>query len=555
MSQLDSPARLALFRLREEEDDYSTQGNSNGQVNVTKVVSAARYVCSKCDKDYPQKAEVIKHIADFHSPGMAVTTDQDVDTSVDTLVPGTLNFSPTSEPTSETAKPTVEEELEEEMEVMEEAAKEEQELYEALQGLTEINIELETESETRAVMKEKLMRYRTIMIKKNKIIESSQEKIQSLNISKQAMKHDYKMSEEVVEKQKKKLDEASNKIKKIEAEHKKAKDQHNIDIKTMQETVGIVTQKNNDLKTEVAKQSMMIKSLEEACAPDETEDETEENTVNVEVHQQDVQPRVDMAKKSTENRCQACDKTFNKAADLDRHMTDKHTESECHMCDKTFSTRKEVQDHICMEGELVPQKCEKSYCQKQFVSSRTLKEHMKSAHFGNQRSVCPKCGEIGETNKSMKKHIESCGQKVDEVKERSNEVCYHWRRGNCNRGNKCGYSHVGRQDTPRSEDKSTRNTSTTCRNGPLCTFLARGRCNFSHHEANKHQGGQNGRVDSRRQNQNRGRSDWRPQCRDQGDCSKVPNCPNIHNRADFPQFNRSQGFRGTNKRSNNQYRS
>ena len=79
-SQLDSPARLALFRLREEGNDFSTQGNSNGEVNSPKVVTAARYVCSTCDKDYPSKAEVSKHIEDEHSPE---NTDQEEDISVD----------------------------------------------------------------------------------------------------------------------------------------------------------------------------------------------------------------------------------------------------------------------------------------------------------------------------------------------------------------------------------------------------------------------------------------------------------------------------------------
>ena len=88
-------------------------------------------------------------------------------------VPRTLSFTATS-PTFE---PTIDEELEEEMEVMEEAAREEQELYEVLQGLTETNIDPETESETRAFLKEKLTRYRTIMTKKNNIIGSIQEKV------------------------------------------------------------------------------------------------------------------------------------------------------------------------------------------------------------------------------------------------------------------------------------------------------------------------------------------------------------------------------------------
>ena len=83
VTQLDSPARLALFRLREDGDDSRTQGNINGEVNSPKVVSPARYVCSSCDKDYPKKEEVIKHIADVHSPENAVTTDHDEDCSVD----------------------------------------------------------------------------------------------------------------------------------------------------------------------------------------------------------------------------------------------------------------------------------------------------------------------------------------------------------------------------------------------------------------------------------------------------------------------------------------
>ena len=464
-------------------------------------------------------------------------------------VPRTLSFAATSP----TAKSTIEEELEAEMEVLEEAAKEEQELYEALEGLTEININPETESETRAFLKEKLERYRTIMTNKNKIIGSIQGKVKSLDLSCQTVKHDYKMSEEVVEEQKKKLEEAGNKLKKVESEHKKAKEQHNANIRNMQDTVGIVTQSNNDLKSEVEKLNGVIKALEEAIAPDDTEDDDTADTAGndtVQGHHQEETARVDMSKGSTEHRCQACDKAFNKAADLDRHIKDKHTESECNMCDKRFTTRKQAGEHICLEGDLIPQTCEKSYCQKEFISTSALKEHMKTAHFGHQRSVCPKCGQIGNDKREFKKHIESCGKRLEEIREKSNEVCYHWRRGNCNRGSRCGFSHVGRQDTPRRENNSTRNTPPACKNGPSCTFLARGRCNFVHHEARHHQ---NWRQDSRRQHQNQ--NDGRPLCRDQGDCSKVPNCPNIHNSADFPQYTRTQGFRGTNKRGNNQFRS
>ena len=392
---------------------------------------------------------------------------------------------------------------------------------------------------------------------KNQIIKSTQEKVKSLQ-------HNSTLSEEVVEEQKKELEVASNKSKKLETELKKAKDQYKINLETMQKTVGIVTQSNSTLKLEVSKQKDYIRSLEEVNAPDvvsENATSASENVAENVTETEEVQrpldnQRVVMSKESTEHRCHACDKKFNKAADLDRHVNDKHANSECHMCNKTFSSRKQADDHICMEGELVPQVCEKTYCKKEFISSGALKEHIKSTHFGNQRSVCSKCGEISD-GKNIKKHMESCsggGNRHVDRREKSKEICHHWRRGFCNRGSSCGFSHVGRQDSPRSEDKSTGNTP--CRNGPSCTFFARGRCNFEHHKEDRHQNEQFRQGNVRRQNlargtgQRRNQQDRRPLCRDQGDCDRVPNCPNIHNMADFPRYDQSQSFQRTNRNVN-----
>ena len=138
------------------------------------------------------------------------------------------------------------------------------------------------------------------------------------------------------------------------------------------------------------------------------ENNDEELNVAVEVHSEDTNQRVGMNKASTAHRCNACDKEFNASGDLERHLKDKHTESVCNMCDKKFTSRKHAEEHICMEGEIVPQKCEKSYCNKEFVSTDTLQKHMKSYHYGNQRSVCKKCGEIGGARFDMKKHMETC---------------------------------------------------------------------------------------------------------------------------------------------------
>ena len=79
------------------------------------------------------------------------------------------------------------------------------------------------------------------------------------------------------------------------------------------------------------------------------------------------------------------------------------------MCNKKFTNRKQVEEQICTEGDIIEQECEKSYCKKEFVNRNMLKTHMKKAHFGNQRTVCQKCGDILDTNMNMKKHIEVCG--------------------------------------------------------------------------------------------------------------------------------------------------
>ena len=145
---------------------------------------------------------------------------------------------------------------------------------------------------------------------------------------------------------------------------------------------------------------------------------------------------VNMSKESTEYRCQACDKIFRADSDLERHIRDKHTESECPMCDKKFSSAKHADEHICMEGDIVAQICDKSYCKKEFISSAALAKHMKSSHYGHQRSVCQKCGEIINLNEGVNKHKEKCNRANEQepAREKSKAVCKHWRRGRCDRG-------------------------------------------------------------------------------------------------------------------------
>ena len=82
---LSSPVRLALFNIREDDSVKSearTQGNSKGEVNVTKVVSEGRFVCSFCDQDFSLKTETLKHIADTHGEPDNVSSADEAATDI-----------------------------------------------------------------------------------------------------------------------------------------------------------------------------------------------------------------------------------------------------------------------------------------------------------------------------------------------------------------------------------------------------------------------------------------------------------------------------------------
>ena len=179
----------------------------------------------------------------------------------------------------------------------------------------------------------------------------------------------------------------------------------------------------------------------------------------------------------------------------------------------------------------------------------------------HQRNVCTKCGEMLDKKISLKKHMDTCGKSAststsDVERERSREVCIHWRRGRCDRGLQCNFSHVGRQDNPPSKHQSTSKTLKPCRNGPACSYLAKGRCSFGHHEQNGHKARDNSRRPSQsrdkvKSSRGRGQEAERLPCKFGRDCDRVINCPFIHSMEDFPQYQKSQGFRRTNGTRNN----
>ena len=173
---------------------------------------------------------------------------------------------------------------------------------------------------------------------------------------------------------------------------------------------------------------------------------------------------------------------------------------------------------------------------------------------------------------------------------RSKEVCHHWRRGHCEKGERCLFSHVGHQNNPAAPKKAK---VPVCSNGSDCDWLRKGICSYFHprigvqkpwlnkkesqepriqggrQEATGQRGrqearGQGGRQEARSQG---GRQDTRGQggrqesrsqgsrqearsqvniprrnliqpdrldCKFDGRCERIPNCPWIHSMEDFP---------------------
>ena len=370
------------------------------------------------------------------------------------------------------------------------------------------------------------------------------------------LEHDVKLSNEIVEGQKIELEDKeftktllTSQTKKAEKKLENSKAQYKRDLEVTRETINVLTKANNELKEKIKTKEAYVSALTEELNGDDDDEyssEREEIEVTADVHNAEVTPRVTMNHKNTLQKCLACDKVFKTSGNLEKHLRDRHTDVNCQMCDKQLTNKKEVEEHMCLDSQVIPQKCEKVYCQKEFISTAALQKHIKSSHFGNQRSVCKECGEILSINKHMKKHIESCGKDV----EKRNEVCKHWKRGHCNMGNQCLFSHVGHQNAPREKSNTTQNTTVICRNGPSCSFLARGKCIFKHYNTNNHYSRPQGR-DQQRQDGGRQR------CRFGANCDRVKNCPNLHSDQDIPQYSKKQGFRKTNQnnsRNNNRNR-
>ena len=519
LSPMATSART-LFGGNSVSQDESTQGNSAGAVNSPKVRSAAALLCGVCDEAFPGREEVNKHMNEEHDEEESSEADDNaLNRQHDDNAPNEENDDALNELSNED-----EEGLENAMD--------EYELYEALNVLTQ-SVE---DPEKVIQLQDKLKRYQNIMKKKNVIQKSI---VQELKTA----KHDSAMRAQVEVKQSKQLDEKD-----------RAKEKLVKEVKLM--------------KTQLKEKDIIIKQLQEAHISEDSED--------IEI----VQQIVNMDKQTKGYKCNACNKNFRKNEDLERHMEARHAEQICLYCDNKFSSEQALVKHHdeCVDFGVRTATCNK--CDKYFTNF-ALKKHRSKCQGQQQEVDCPECGEICKTTAAMRKHYDS-NHKSDNVSSR--EVCKWWKMGKCN-NKRCKYAHVGYQIKNGSEPISTHSTKVpACKNGSRCEWLEKGKCSFFHKGVGiqkpwvqkdiDHEDRGRGIGKSRTQQMghpershrpNRGQAKPRGQsgdsrwdrsdqsdCRFDGRCERIPNCPHFHSLQNFPilQGRKQGGIRNQNQRRN-----
>ena len=349
-------------------------------------------------------------------------------------------------------------------------------IFEALENLAENEFDPDMANEVKEKTKEKLKRYKAIMTKKTGLQKKTEQNVKQLDEQISRLKNDAVLREEVLDNKEISLNEKDKEIedmlkekKKIKEKHDKLQQENTNNLHKLQKENGQLVKDKQDLKFEIENQKSLITILKEKAGDVDYEEEEPEVQVTA---------RVVMDKEISANKCTACNKTFNKNEDLERHMNAKHTEKQCILCEKVCDSERELINHqaICVDQGVQTVSCKK--CKKNYTNYG-IKRHEPHCH-GEEKFVCPKCGQTEKTARDIKNHMQE-DHEERRLREKSREVCWHWRQGNCFRGNSCNFSHVGHQkrvNSTRTNESSTQ--AGDCHNGPSCQWKQQGQCRYFH---------------------------------------------------------------------------
>ncbi|XP_063963196.1 zinc finger protein 236-like [Lytechinus pictus] len=112
--------------------------------------------------------------------------------------------------------------------------------------------------------------------------------------------------------------------------------------------------------------------------------------------------------------CKWCDKTFDTAGGLSRHVNSKHTKKRtfpCELCGKVFYVAEKMRMHVlCHDKEDREFKCEE--CGKGFVALYLLKNHKATVHSNDHQSLCDLCGASFKYKGSLQQHYNTVHSNV-----------------------------------------------------------------------------------------------------------------------------------------------
>ncbi|XP_075156129.1 uncharacterized protein LOC142229454 [Haematobia irritans] len=104
--------------------------------------------------------------------------------------------------------------------------------------------------------------------------------------------------------------------------------------------------------------------------------------------------------------CTICQRNFMSVRSLTEHITNKHPEAEkhkCDQCDKTFVLHAHLVEHLNRHKGNKNLVC--LICEKEFGYTNTLKEHMRT-HSGETPYLCPQCGKTFRSASNLRQHME-----------------------------------------------------------------------------------------------------------------------------------------------------